>query len=106
MLKLRIVLGLTRAELARQLCISRQAVGEWETGSSYPKVQHLKELIALGVKQQAFASGSAAEEIRALWRVAHQRVQLDERWLSTLLEHAPSWPSPYLHLVSNEEVAP
>ncbi len=96
MLTLRTALGLTRAELAKHLCISRQAVGEWEAGRSYPKAQHLKALIVLGVKRQAFAKGSAAEEIRALWQVAHQKAQLDEHWLSTLLERSRP---PYLYLV-------
>jgi WD40 repeat protein/transcriptional regulator with XRE-family HTH domain len=96
MLTLRTTLGLTRAELAKHLGISRQAVGEWEAGRSYPKAQHLKALIALAVKGQAFAKGSTAEEIRALWQVARQKVLLDECWLSILLEHPHS---PYFHLV-------
>jgi WD40 repeat protein/transcriptional regulator with XRE-family HTH domain len=86
MLTLRTAIGLTQAELANHLGISRRAVGEWEAGNSYPKSEHLKKLITLGVKQQAFAKGSAIEEIVALWRAAHQKVLLDERWLSTLLD--------------------
>ena len=96
MLTLRTTLGLTRAELAKHLCVSQQAVGQWEAGRSYPKAQHLKTLIALGVKRQAFGKGSEASEIRALWQVARQKVRLDERWLSTLLQHSPP---PYLRLM-------
>src|SRR5215469_15499364 len=93
MLTLRIALGLTRAELAKRLGISPQAVGEWEAGRSYPTTKHLKALIALGVKQQAFTKGSATEEIRLLWQITHQKENLDEHWLSTLL--TPTHP-PYL----------
>ena len=65
-------------------------MAEWEAGSSYPKAERLKVLIALGVQQQAFADGREAEEIRELWRAAHQKVLLDEQWLHGLLgKHRP-----------------
>src|SRR5215467_8325564 len=85
MLQLRTSIGLTQAGLAKRLRISRQALGEWESGSSYPKAEHLKHMIALGIQQQAFAVGREEEEIRALWRAAHQKVLLDESWLHELL---------------------
>src|SRR5579864_540212 len=98
MLRLRAKIGLTRVELAKRLCVSRQAVGEWEAGTSYPNAEHLKQLITLGVQSQAFAKGYEGGEIRALWSIAHQKVLLDERWLSALLSHAHP---PHLHLVPN-----
>src|SRR5207244_12187806 len=70
--------------------ISRGAVLAWESCSSYPKAEHLKAFIALCVERQVFAPGREAEEIRALWHAAHQKVLLDESWLSRLL----SEPSP------------
>jgi tetratricopeptide (TPR) repeat protein len=85
MLTLRTAIGLTQEGLAKHLGISRQAVGKWEAGSMYPKAEHLKEVIALGVQAQAFPKGSEAEEIRALWKAARQKRRLDERWLSVLL---------------------
>jgi transcriptional regulator with XRE-family HTH domain len=85
MLRLRTSIGLTQAGLADLLGISRQAVGDWETGSSYPKAEHLKQLLALGVQQQVFAVGREEEEIRSLWRAAYQKVLLDELWLQGLL---------------------
>jgi WD40 repeat protein/transcriptional regulator with XRE-family HTH domain len=85
MLALRTNIGLTQAGLAALLHVSRRAVGEWEAGSSYPNVSHLKRLIALGVQQQAFAAGREVEEIPALWKAAHQKVLLDELWLAELL---------------------
>src|SRR5260370_518066 len=90
MLTLRTTIGLTQAGLANRLGVSRRAVAEWEAGSSYPKAERLKVLIALGVQQQAFADGREAEEIRALWKAAHQKVLLDEQWLHGLLgKHRP-----------------
>src|SRR5713101_6938027 len=85
MLTLRMTIGLTQAGLAERLGVSRRAVAEWEAGSSYPKAERLKQLIELGVQQQAFAAGREAEEIRALWKAAHQKLLLDEQWLQGLL---------------------
>ena len=85
MLTLRSHIGLTQAGLAELLYVSRRAVAEWEAGSTYPKAEHLKQLIALGVQQQAFPAGRETEEIRALWHAAHQKVLLDELWLQGLL---------------------
>src|SRR5215469_7395624 len=96
MLTLRTEIGLTQAGLANYLGVSRRAVGEWEAGSSYPKAEHLKKVIALGVKQQAFPTGHEAEAIRALWKAARQKMLLDEQWLSSLLGNSRS---PHLHLV-------
>src|SRR5713101_9959679 len=88
MLTLRITIGLTQAGLAKHLDVSRKAVGEWEAGLTYPKAEHLKAFIALAVEQLAFPAGREAEEVRALWQAAHQKVLLDEAWLGTLLPHA------------------
>jgi hypothetical protein len=38
-------------------------------------------VLELCVQQQVFAPGREAEEIRALWKTAHQRVLLDKAWL-------------------------
>jgi len=99
MLMLRTAIGLTQAGLAKYLGVSRRAMGEWETGGSYPKVEHLKQLIALGVEQQAFPAGQETEKIRQLWKMAHQKVLLDERWLSTLLSQQSSL---HPHLVPSQ----
>src|SRR5256885_16454961 len=91
-LTLRTTIGLTQAGLAELLHVHRRAVAGWEAGSSYPKADHLKELITLGMQQQAFAAGGEEEEIRALWKAAHQKVLLNEDWLCDLL--APPAPIP------------
>ncbi len=84
-LTLRTKLGLTQTGLAERLHVSRRAVTEWEAGSSYPRARHLQELIVLGVRALAFPAGLEAEEIRALWQAAHQKVLLDDVWLADLL---------------------
>lgn len=93
MLSLRMAIGLTQAGLADILEVSRHAVGGWEVGQSYPKAERLKQLIELGLQQRAFAAGQEAEEIRALWRAAHQKVLLDERWLHELLSQPEPVPT-------------
>src|SRR5947209_783509 len=86
MLTLRTAIGLTQAELAKRLGVSRRAVGAWEAGGSYPKAEHLKELIALGIQHHAFPVGREEEEIRVLWQAPHQKISLEEQWLSLLLK--------------------
>jgi transcriptional regulator with XRE-family HTH domain len=95
MLTLRTAIGLTQEGLADYLGVSRRAVGKWEAGSVYPRAEHLKKLIVLAVKNQAFAVGHEAEEIRTLWKAAHQKVLLDERWLSVVLDQQEA-PHPYV----------
>src|SRR6266480_4694178 len=95
-LTLRTSIGLTQAGLADLLGVSRRAVGEWEAGSSYPTAHHMQHVITLGVQQQAFPPGREAEEIRALWKAAHQKVLLDESWLAAMLTQpsSPATPEP------------
>ena len=71
MLRLRLATGLTQAGLAQRLEVSRNAVGDWEVGQSYPTAEHLKAFIVLALQQQVWAFGREAEEVRALWRAAH-----------------------------------
>jgi len=96
MQKLRNTIGLTQAGLSNRLGVAWRTVAGWEAGSSYPRAEHLKALIALAVQQQAFSFGQEQEEIHALWKLAHQKNLIDERWLSALLD-----PQRYL-----EEQAP
>src|SRR6266550_6805030 len=91
-LTLRTTIGLTQAGLGERLGVSRRAVAEWEGGLSYPKAERLQQLIALGVRASAFAAGREEQEIRALWKAAHQKVLLDEAWLRDLLAPAASVP--------------
>ena len=94
LLTLRTTIGLTQAGLAQHLGISRKAVGGWEAGESYPKAEHLKELMTLAMRASAFPAGREEEEIRALWKAAHQKVWLDEAWLAALLKQPSPPPVP------------
>src|SRR5438132_13167769 len=85
MLTLRTAIGLTQAGLAEFLGVSRKAVGQWESGDSYPKAEHLKALLTLAVQQGNFPADREAEEMLAFWKAAHQKVLLNESWLSALL---------------------
>ncbi len=55
-LTLRTQIGLTQTGLAQRLGVSRKAVAGWEGGLSYPKAEHLQQLIALGVRPRRSAS--------------------------------------------------
>jgi WD40 repeat protein/transcriptional regulator with XRE-family HTH domain len=92
-LALRTESNLTQSGLAELLGVSRQAVVGWESGTYYPSPQHLRHLIELCLQHRAFHRGQEAEEIRALWQGAHQRVPLDEIWLARLLEQLPNIPA-------------
>jgi WD40 repeat protein/transcriptional regulator with XRE-family HTH domain len=92
-LTLRTTIGLTQAGLAKELLVSRKAVGEWEAGLTYPKVEHLKSFIALAIEHQAFSVGREQEEIHAFWQAAHQKVPLDEAWLAGLLPRREASPA-------------
>src|SRR5947209_19286286 len=72
MLTLRTTIGLTQAGLAQHLGLSRKAVGGWEAGESYPKAEHLKEMMTLAMRASAFPAGREEEEIRAPWKAAHR----------------------------------
>jgi len=93
MLTLRTAAGLTQAGLADLLGISRQAVVGWESGSNYPQVKHLKHFITLCFQQKAFTPGREADEIRAFWIAAHQKVLLGENWIANLLSNLQFSPA-------------
>lgn len=92
MLTLRTAIGITQGELATILGVSRQSVSDWEAGRKYPKSDHLKTFITLAFQHHAFAAGQEAEDIRALWKAARQKVLLDEAWLSALVGKIPNVP--------------
>ena len=77
MLTLRSAIGLTQAGLAQALGVSRRSVADWEAGNKHPKAAHLKQFIALAVTHQAFQVGHEADDIRALWKAAHQKELLN-----------------------------
>ncbi len=100
MLNLRTRLRLTQAGLAELVGITRKAIGRWEAGDTYPSASHLKVLLALALERRVFPAGHEAEEVRALWHVAHQKVLIDEAWLLEMLSQMPS----YLTLVADTSI--
>jgi transcriptional regulator with XRE-family HTH domain len=93
MLTLRTRLELTQTELAGILGVRRRAVIDWEGGLTYPKADHLKQFVVLAIERQAWPFGREAEEVRALWQAARQKVLLDEAWLGELLSHIQAPPA-------------
>ena len=93
MLTVRTKLELTQTELAQMLGVGRRAVIDWEGGLTYPTVDHLKHFVALATQRQAWPAGREAEEVRALWQAARQKVLLDEAWLGGLLSHLQAPPA-------------
>src|SRR5712692_2278111 len=93
MLTLRTRLELTQTALADILGVRRRAVIDWEGGLTYPKADHLKQFVVLATQHQAFPVGREAEEVRALWQAARQKVLLDEAWLGGLLSHLQAHPA-------------
>ncbi|HEV2660660.1 MAG TPA: NB-ARC domain-containing protein, partial [Ktedonobacteraceae bacterium] len=65
-----------------------------------PNPSNLKVLLAFALKQRAFPAGREAEEVRAFWHAAHQKVLIDEAWLQEVLDQIPSHPT----LVANAPV--
>src|SRR6266699_736590 len=88
MLTVRTRLGLTQTALAEMLSVRRRAVIDWEGGLTYPTVDHLKHFVVLAIERHAFPAWREAEEVRALWQAAHQKVLLDEVWLGGLQSRA------------------
>ena len=58
MLTLRTAIGLPQAGMAERLGVSQRAVAGWETGSSYPKAERLKQLIELGMEPRPLPPGT------------------------------------------------
>src|ERR1700732_2637721 len=93
MLTLRTKLELTQTELAEVLGVGRRAVIDWEGGLTYPTADHLKQFVVLAIERQAWPFGREAEEVRALWQAARQKVLLDEAWLGGLLSPLQAPPA-------------
>ena len=85
MLAVRSGMGLTQATLAVQLGVSRNAVGAWEAGNTYPTPDHLMALIALAQQHRIWPAEHAADAIRTLWDAARQKMMLDDAWIAALL---------------------
>src|SRR5262245_56454317 len=63
---------LTQADLAGSIGVNRRSIQNWEAGVSYPKEDHLQQLIAVFLKHNTFTSGHEREEAEALWEQVSQ----------------------------------
>ena len=108
MLTLRTNIGLTQAAVAEILGVSRRAVVTWESGDRYPSPEHLKRFITLAVQHEAFPAGWGEGEIRALWRMAREKVLLDEVWVASLLRqsHVQAQPTVSPPVTQTTDIGP
>src|SRR5258708_36350890 len=104
MLTVRTKLALTQTELAQMLGVRRRAVTDWEGGLTYPTVDHLKHLVVLAIERQVFPAGREAEEVRALWQAAHQKLLVDEAWLAELQSRARAFQVSTLREASGRRI--
>lgn len=97
--------GLTQSQLAAGVGLSgKRMVQYWEAGTSLPKVDSLKKLIALFLKAGSFGTGKEKEEARQLWQAVKENYDarpnnltpyplFDEGWFEELLK-TPRTPTP------------
>jgi WD40 repeat protein/transcriptional regulator with XRE-family HTH domain len=89
-LTLREKAGLTQAEVAQTLGVSKRTIQYWESGTSFPGAANLKQLIELLLQHTAFHSGRERDEAEQLWVQADEsagqrRSLFDAQWFDTLL---------------------
>jgi WD40 repeat protein/transcriptional regulator with XRE-family HTH domain len=72
LLALRTQAGLTQAELARVLSVSKRSVLKWEGGEGYPSESHLIRLIEVFMARAAFTPGHERDEAETLWAEVSQ----------------------------------
>src|SRR5262245_30083429 len=72
LLTLRSRTRLTQTDLAGLIGVNRRSIQNWEAGVSYPKEDHLQQLIDVFLKHDAFTSGHEREEAEVLWEQVSQ----------------------------------
>ena len=86
MLTLRTSIGLTQAGLAEQPgCLPARSERSGRRAAVIPKPSISNSSSRWGCSLRPLPLGREAEEIRALWQAAHQKLLLDEHWLAALL---------------------
>jgi transcriptional regulator with XRE-family HTH domain len=101
LLALRYRTQLTQIEVAALVGVSKRSVLNWEGGASYPKEDHLRQLIALFVAKGVFTPGDELAEAEQLWVQAsqdapHRLTTFDPAWFARLLAEHSSTPAPAL----------
>lgn len=56
---LRAAAGISLEAVAREVGVTRQAVGHWEAGSRYPSGRHLQKYLVLAVLREHAAGGAS-----------------------------------------------
>lgn len=107
LLELRNRTGLTQAELARLVGVSKRSMLKWEGGEGVPNGDHLRDLIAVFVARGAFTAGQEPAEAAQLWeqvRLAGTGRQglFDAGWFAQVLAERRGAPAPPGPSVSGE----
>lgn len=82
--------GLTQTEVAQVIGVSERTIQHWESGTAFPGVANLKQLVALFLQRRVFSQGRERDEAEALWAqadesAARRRSLFDADWFDTLL---------------------
>ena len=85
---------LTQRELGRLLEISEQAIQHWERGVYSPRLEHLKQFIALSLQRHAFTPGHEHEEAEHVWQAAQQRGDFASSWQQIQQAKHPAFSTP------------
>jgi len=96
-LTLREKAGLTQTEVAAVLGVSERTIRHWEGGTAFPNAHHMKQLIELYLRHEAFVSGHERDEAKAFWEQAaqsasHHKALFDEAWFDLLLKRHRASP--------------
>ena len=82
---------LTQNQVADALGLSERSVQHWEAGTTFPNVDHLKQLLEIYLHRGVFIIGNERDEAKAFWDLSmqsapHRRKAFDEGWFSALLK--------------------
>jgi transcriptional regulator with XRE-family HTH domain len=81
---------LTQKEVASRIEVTEKSIRNWEGGSCYPTIPHLRKIIELYLEKQVFTPGHEQEEACMLWNQFRENAPLrtgnfDELWFATIL---------------------
>ena len=96
MKKLRLEFGYSQQEVAKQLCISRTAVGKYELGIAYPDIEKLKMLANIYSCSFDYLLGQTDR----ISNVSPQELQLIDHVLTTFV---PDYSTKDLATISEDE---
>jgi transcriptional regulator with XRE-family HTH domain len=91
LLMLRSRARLTQSELGALMGLHRRSVQKWESGESYPTVEHLRSLIAAYLARGVFTYSREHEEAALLWCLVSQQAPqslppFEDCWRAVLRE--------------------